>query len=77
MAALDEHPLPRLAAAGALCSISTDDPAMFGTDLSADYGAAARLGLSPRAAYEAGVAGALCDELTKTRLRDIGDSYNW
>ena len=32
---LEEHPLPQLVAAGALCSISTDDPAMFGTDLDA------------------------------------------
>jgi aminodeoxyfutalosine deaminase len=77
VASLDAHPLPQLVAAGVRCSISTDDPAMFGTDLSADYDAAVRLGLSPRAAYEAGLAGALCDELTKTRLRAIGDSYDW
>ena len=50
VASLEAHPLPQLVAAGVLCSISTDDPAMFGTDLSADYDAAARLGLSPRAA---------------------------
>jgi aminodeoxyfutalosine deaminase len=77
VASLDAHPLPQLVAAGVRCSISTDDPAMFGTDLSTDYDAAVRLGLSPRAAYEAGLAGALCDELTKTRLRAIGDSHDW
>ena len=33
VASLDEHPLPHLVAAGVPCSISTDDPAMFGTDL--------------------------------------------
>ena len=38
--ALAEHPLPRLVAAGVACSVSTDDPAMFGTDLTADYEAA-------------------------------------
>ena len=43
-ASLAEHPLPRLAAAGVRCSISTDDPAMFDTDLSRDYEAAASLG---------------------------------
>jgi aminodeoxyfutalosine deaminase len=77
VASLDEHPLPRLVAGGVRCSISTDDPAMFGTDLSTDYDVAAGLGLHPRDAYQAGLAGALCDEATKTRLRGIGDSYEW
>jgi len=74
---LEEHPLPRLVAAGVRCSISTDDPAMFDTDLTRDYEAAESLGLSPRAAYEAGVAGALCDEDTRARLRAIGESADW
>jgi aminodeoxyfutalosine deaminase len=77
VSSLDAHPLPQLVEAGVRCSISTDDPAMFGTDLTADYDAATRLGLSPQAAYEAGLAGALCDEMTKTRLREIGDSHDW
>jgi len=74
---LDEHPLPTLVAAGVRCSISTDDPAMFGTDLGQDYEAAAALGLEPREAFEAGLDGALCDEATKERLRALGDSYDW
>ena len=77
VASLEEHPLPRLVAAGVRCSISTDDPAMFDTDLSRDYEAAESLGVSPRAAYEAGVAGALCDEETRARLRAIGDAHDW
>lgn len=77
VASLDEHPLPQLAAAGALCSISTDDPAMFGTDLGRDYEAATSLGLDPSAAYAAGVEGALCDVETRNRLREAGDSYDW
>jgi aminodeoxyfutalosine deaminase len=72
VASLEEHPLPRLIEAGVRCSISTDDPAMFDTDLTRDYEAAASLGLTPRAAYEAGLAGALCDEATRERLREIG-----
>jgi aminodeoxyfutalosine deaminase len=74
---LEKHPLPQLVAAGVRCSISTDDPAMFDTDLTRDYEAAASLGLSPRAAFEAGLAGALCDEETRERLRRIGDSHDW
>jgi len=77
VASLAEHPLPRLVAAGVLCSISTDDPAMFDTDLTRDYEAAETLGLSPRAAYEAGVAGALCDAETRARLQAVGDGYDW
>ena len=74
---LEEHPLPQLVAAGAVCSISTDDPAMFGTDLAKDYDAAASLGLDLESAYAAGLEGALCDEVTKSRLREIGESFDW
>jgi len=65
---LDEHPLPALRAAGALCSINTDDPAMFGTDLGREYEIAAALGVTPAEAFAAGVTGALCDEETRQRL---------
>ena len=74
---LAEHPLPRLVAAGVRCSISTDDPAMFDTDLGRDYEAATSFGLTPRSFYEAGLAGALCDEGTRERLRAIGAAYDW
>ena len=74
---LAEHPLPALVAAGVLCSVSTDDPAMFDTDLTREYEAIRSLGVDPRTAYEAGVRGALCDEETRARLRDIGASFDW
>jgi aminodeoxyfutalosine deaminase len=77
VASLAEHPLPRLVAAGVRCSISTDDPAMFDTDLSRDYEAAESFGLSPRSFYEAGVAGALCDEEARARLQAVGAAYDW
>jgi aminodeoxyfutalosine deaminase len=77
VANLADHPLPRLVAAGVRCSISTDDPAMFDTDLSRDYEAAESFGLSPRSFYEAGVAGALCDEETRARLQVVGAEYPW
>jgi aminodeoxyfutalosine deaminase len=74
---LDEHPLADLVAAGAVCSISTDDPAMFGTDLSNDYAAACSFGLEPRSFFEAGLEGALCDEPTRGRLREVGEAFDW
>jgi aminodeoxyfutalosine deaminase len=77
VSSLEEHPLPTLVAAGVRCSISTDDPAMFGTDLGQDYEAAARLGVDARDAFQAGLEGALCDEPTKQRIRAIADSHDW
>ncbi len=74
---LAEHPLPRLMAAGVLCTINTDDPAFFHTDLANEHAAARGLGLEPRAFYDAGVAGALCDEATRGRLREIGERFDW
>jgi aminodeoxyfutalosine deaminase len=77
VASLADHPLPRLVAAGVRCSISTDDPAMFDTDLSRDYEVATSFGLAPRSFYDAGVAGALCDDATRARLLQIADSFDW
>ena len=77
VASLGEHPLPQLVAAGVPCSISTDDPAMFDTDLTKDYEAALSLGIDPRACYEAGLLGALCDEETKSRFRGIAEATDW
>jgi aminodeoxyfutalosine deaminase len=77
VASLDDHPLPHLVEAGVRCSISTDDPAMFDTDLTREYAAAAALGVDPRTAYEAGVSGALCDAATRERIRAVGDAFDW
>jgi len=77
VASLAEHPLPQLVAAGVDCSISTDDPAMFDTDLTRDYAVATSFGIPPRAFYDAGVKGALCDDATRADLRQIGQSFEW
>jgi aminodeoxyfutalosine deaminase len=74
---LAEHPLPQLLEAGVLCSINTDDPAMFDTDLTREYEAAASIGADPRSEYEAGAAGALCDAETRNRLRTIAQEFDW
>lgn len=77
VSSLEDHPLPQLVAAGVRCSVSTDDPAMFDTDLTREYEAAEALGLEPRTLYEDAVAGALCDEDTRARLAAIGAAHAW
>lgn len=71
---LAEHPLPALREAGVLCTINTDDPAMFNTDLGHEYDLAAALGVDADQAYAAGIAGALCDEATRARLAALARS---
>jgi aminodeoxyfutalosine deaminase len=75
--ALREHPLPELMAAGIPCTVSTDDPEMFDTDLTREYEAVVSLGVDPKALFDAGVEGALCGEETRERLRLIGETYDW
>ncbi len=72
-----QHPLPRLVENGIACSISTDDPEMFDTDLTREYELATSFGISPRTFFEAGVVGALCDPSTKRELAAIGQDYPW
>ena len=74
---LADHPLPDLVAAGIPCTVSTDDPEMFDTDLTREYDAVLSLGLDPKTLYDAGVEGALCGEQTRERLRGIGAAYDW
>jgi len=45
-ATLVDHPLPQLLRHGIAVVLSTDDPAMFHTDLTSEYAAASQMGLS-------------------------------
>jgi aminodeoxyfutalosine deaminase len=74
---LEAHPLSTLLAAGVACSISTDDPALFDTNLTYDYDAAAALGCDAETAFRAGIQGALCDDATGDRLQTLADTHAW
>lgn len=75
--ALEDHQLPALLAAGVPCTVNTDDPTFFACDLSSEHAAARSLGAGPRALFDAGVAGALCDEPTKAALRATAAAFDW
>ena len=77
VATMEEHPLKDLIAAGVSCSVSTDDPAFFNTDLTREVDAAWSLGLHPREAFAAGLVGALCDDGTRERIRAAGEAFDW
>ncbi|HEX4837817.1 MAG TPA: adenosine deaminase [Solirubrobacteraceae bacterium] len=77
VASLEKHSLPVLVAGGVKCSLSTDDPAMFDTDLTTEYATAQRLGISVHDCYEAGLDGAACDESIRAVLRQRGESFDW
>jgi aminodeoxyfutalosine deaminase len=72
VASMEAHPMPALRAAGIPCTVNTDDPAMFGTDLGREYALAAELGVSAEDAFTAAIAGALCDDETRARLAEVG-----
>jgi aminodeoxyfutalosine deaminase len=74
---LAEHPLPALLAAGIACTVNTDDPAMFGSDLGSEYETALSIGASAQACYQAGVQGALCDPGIRAEIRQLGEEFDW
>jgi aminodeoxyfutalosine deaminase len=77
VATLADHPLRSLVRAGVGCSVSTDDPAMFGTDLGQEYELLPHMGVDPRDVYNVAAHGALCDESTRSKLTMIGEQTAW
>lgn len=66
-----DHPLPRMVEAGLTVTLNSDDPPMFGTDLSNEYRTAARLGLgapSLAALARNGVAASFLEDSAKRVL---------
>jgi adenosine deaminase len=73
----NRFPLPSLVGAGVGCSISTDDPAMFGTDLGQGYELLPRMGVDPRQVCQAAARSALCDEGTRRKITAMGEQAAW
>ncbi|HTC70914.1 MAG TPA: adenosine deaminase [Acidothermaceae bacterium] len=77
VADLASHPLPRLINAGIACSLNTDDPAMFGTDLGTEYAIAQHLGVRPKELFDAGLQGTMCDDATRARVAKTALDVDW
>ncbi|MEW2385259.1 adenosine deaminase [Micromonospora sp. NPDC047707] len=79
VARIEDHPLPRLMAAGVLVTINSDDPPMFGTTLNDEYAVAARLlGAGPdglAALARNAVTASFLDPAAKQRLVGEIDAY--
>lgn len=72
VASIEEHPLPKLLAAGVTVTLNTDDPGMFGTDLNREYLLCHNvfgLGVTDLAELARnGARAAFCSEDTRARL---------
>jgi aminodeoxyfutalosine deaminase len=77
--AIEDHPLPALVAAGVPVSINSDDPPMFGTDLTREYAIAAQLlGLDEAGLVDlarVAVDGSFASAATKAALRAELSAY--
>jgi aminodeoxyfutalosine deaminase len=74
---VQSHQLPALLAAGVPCTVNTDDPTFFSCDLEDEHAAARSLGADPRALFEAGIAGALCEAEVKDMLHAVAGEHDW
>ncbi|NUR30796.1 MAG: adenosine deaminase [Catenulispora sp.] len=76
---LDQHPIRRMVEAGLLVTVNSDDPPMFGTDLTTEYEVAAKLlGLDERGVAELAknaVQASFLDTAAKRRLTAEIDEY--
>ncbi|AOS63209.1 adenosine deaminase [Actinoalloteichus hymeniacidonis] len=66
-----EHPLPRMLAEGLLVTLNSDDPPMFGTDLTNEYRTAHQMGMTPdqlATLARNGVTASFLDDTRKTAL---------
>jgi aminodeoxyfutalosine deaminase len=77
---LDQHPIRRMVEAGLLVTVNSDDPPMFGTDLTAEYEVAAELlGLDERGVADLAknaVRASFLDTEAKHRLTAEIDEYS-
>lgn len=67
----EDHPLPELIASGLALTINTDDPAMFGTDLTTEHELALGAGATPQALFRAGILGQQAGDGIGNWLRGI------
>jgi aminodeoxyfutalosine deaminase len=50
---------------------------MFGTDLGHEHEIAEQLGVRPKALFDAGLKGAMCDDATRARVAKTAAGVDW
>lgn len=72
---LEKHPVARLAEAGCMIALGSDDPPFFGNSILSEYAQAGRLGLDPFIVTRNAIEGAFCDTRTMLRLASWHDQW--
>jgi aminodeoxyfutalosine deaminase len=74
---LATHPFRTLASRGIVCALGTDDPAILGIDITAEYVCAAMLGQSPRISSLHGLLSCSLTGANHARLAKVISTYDW
>jgi aminodeoxyfutalosine deaminase len=71
------HPLQHLLKRDIKCSLGSDDPAILGSEIAAEYVSAALLGGSPREASIAGIANSSLAGRARVHAEELIEDFDW
>ncbi|HET9896448.1 MAG TPA: hypothetical protein VFQ44_16095 [Streptosporangiaceae bacterium] len=71
------HPLQHLLKRGIKCGLGSDDPAILGSEIAAEYVSAALLGASPKEASMTGIANSSLAGRARVHAGDLVEGFDW